>query len=564
LRTNTRLWICLAALTCSLFLLISTTAFLSTETSTEHTYSVANGEHEEGPGPSLNGAKVWRSARMPDPDQRIEASRCVTGTFVSVGTGQFDTILTPFSTIGSWLWAAWAPTTPTLTLCYLPLTSHTFSAGTIYYIDSVTGSDDNPGTIRQPWQSVAKVNATRFDLNDRILFRRDRTWSEELRVEGQAGTSFAPIAYGAYGQGSNPSLSGLRVTHSRYIVFQDLTIERSSDAGVFIRGYSEHVTVTRCLIRNNESYGITIWTPGRGDFLISDSVISDNGSTRRSSSGIFARADNVEIARNVVVNNGYGDTSWGFSHGIYIDESTTGARIYDNEIYGNVRGHGVAIKGSAEIYRNFIHDNELAGVLFSEYVSEPVTGIITGVVHTNLLARNAFGVAHYGKHGAVSLFLYHNAFYHNNASWGWDIYIEADLVTLEIINNVVHPANDETVYRLAAQSNATIDHNCIYQPELRVARYGDPFYSWAEWQALGYDVASIDEEWLFVDPDRDNFELLFDSACIEAGMDVGLERDFAGTWRPQGAGFDIGPYEAEPGLRHIPRSRVLPEPNGTP
>lgn len=76
-----------------------------------------------------------------------------------------------------------------------------------YYIDSRTGSDDNPGTApEKAWRTIARSKAAEIKPGDRILFARGGIWRETLLPHsGQKGN---PVYYGAYGSGPLPKLYG--------------------------------------------------------------------------------------------------------------------------------------------------------------------------------------------------------------------------------------------------------------------------------------------------------------------------------------------------------------------
>ena len=44
----------------------------------------------------------------------------------------------------------------------------------------------------------------------------------------------------------------------------------------------------------------------------------------------------------------------------------------------------------------------------------------------------------------------------------------------------------------------------------------------------------------FVDAAYDDYHLGWDSAALDAGVDLGVTHDFDGDFRPNGSGFDIG------------------------
>lgn len=77
-------------------------------------------------------------------------------------------------------------------------------SATTYYVDAAAGKDKNSGTSTTvPWQTLAKVNATKFSPGDQILLLRGRTWHEGL-LPASSGSPGHPITFGAYGMGVNP------------------------------------------------------------------------------------------------------------------------------------------------------------------------------------------------------------------------------------------------------------------------------------------------------------------------------------------------------------------------
>ena len=80
--------------------------------------------------------------------------------------------------------------------------------GTNWYVSSA-GSDSNPGTISQPWATLAKVNSSFASINagDSILLRRGDTFYGSIIV-GKSGTSGNPIVISSYGTGARPIITG--------------------------------------------------------------------------------------------------------------------------------------------------------------------------------------------------------------------------------------------------------------------------------------------------------------------------------------------------------------------
>ncbi len=76
-----------------------------------------------------------------------------------------------------------------------------------YYVDSVSGSDSNPGTLAKPWKTIAKVNSATLIPGQSVGFVSGGEWRETL-TPAQSGTAANPITFGAYGSGTRPIISG--------------------------------------------------------------------------------------------------------------------------------------------------------------------------------------------------------------------------------------------------------------------------------------------------------------------------------------------------------------------
>lgn len=77
-----------------------------------------------------------------------------------------------------------------------------------YYVDSVAGSDGNPGTSpEQAWQSLDKVNAESFGPGDQILLKAGSAWNgQQLRPRG-SGSAAEPIVVNMYDTGNKPQIN---------------------------------------------------------------------------------------------------------------------------------------------------------------------------------------------------------------------------------------------------------------------------------------------------------------------------------------------------------------------
>ena len=77
-----------------------------------------------------------------------------------------------------------------------------------YYVDCAASNDKGAGTSPETaWQTIDRVNRSKFKPGDSMLLKRGCTWREQLGViwSGSAGS---PITFGAYGSGAAPVLDG--------------------------------------------------------------------------------------------------------------------------------------------------------------------------------------------------------------------------------------------------------------------------------------------------------------------------------------------------------------------
>src|SRR5688572_1236915 len=69
------------------------------------------------------------------------------------------------------------------------------------YVDALNGRDRNSGASPdRPWKTLRRALRSTLRPGDALLLRRDRVWTEPLRMTG-SGTAARPIVVGAYGAG---------------------------------------------------------------------------------------------------------------------------------------------------------------------------------------------------------------------------------------------------------------------------------------------------------------------------------------------------------------------------
>jgi hypothetical protein len=78
-----------------------------------------------------------------------------------------------------------------------------------YYVNSLTGSDENTGSLDRPWKSLAKVSRREFVPGETIHFARGTSYSGCLEISC-AGEPNRPIILTSYGEGSAPQFNNPR------------------------------------------------------------------------------------------------------------------------------------------------------------------------------------------------------------------------------------------------------------------------------------------------------------------------------------------------------------------
>lgn len=82
--------------------------------------------------------------------------------------------------------------------------SEAHALDTTFYVDSVTGNDNNNGTSTStPWKTLEKVSSMTFEPGDKILFKSGSQWTGSLKLHG-SGVDGNPIIVDQYGSGPKP------------------------------------------------------------------------------------------------------------------------------------------------------------------------------------------------------------------------------------------------------------------------------------------------------------------------------------------------------------------------
>jgi len=252
--------------------------------------------------------------------------------------------------------------------------------------------------------------------------------------------------------------------------------------------------------------------------VANSSIVGNHIHTNKRCAGITMRSGtDCEISRNVLDKNGATGLILYYSHRV---------RVGDNLLRGHKGVHANGLTAYLDCSDIVFEGNRVfdGNVCLTTQQCERVT------VRNNI----------FDGHGATS------------AIGLWNV---GTLKDLQILNNLILRGPKESNWAAAIYGGGkgptgfVIKNNVIdgLSGDIR----GDISHNiWTSWgpsqpdRKLGRGEAYVpDLKKLFVDPDNHDYRLRPGSPAIDAGTDVGLDRDIDGTPVPQGAAPDVGPYE---------------------
>jgi hypothetical protein len=394
-------------------------------------------------------------------------------------------------------------------------------AGSIYFVNQLTGNDGNAGTRDQPWATIWRARTT--VVTGDIVYVQGGTfteldpatpgWDTMLMFErsfSASGTATAPIAY--LGYPGNPPL------------FTNHAARR----GIFFNQDSGSVSY---YVIGNMRFGDledAIPVAGVGHRIVGNDL-SHGGEGHKV--GVFGDTSAIRILGNRFDSNGTPTTKY---YAIYIQGFGVNRDIEIgwNEIRGQ-EGRSIQVYGHADgdlVDDLRIHDNVLVGSELNNIVlggSDGANEILgTVLVSGNIIAgsRSAEGLRVNDPAGRVTI--------ENNTIAGnavAQVYLEdagAGHITLR--NNILVAGTEQHYYEFdTGSSPASIvsSNNLVYGAGV----------------CEGWDSGCISANPLFTG--ATDYHLESGSPAIDAGVTTSATRDHDGITRPQGSRFDIGAYE---------------------
>ena len=226
------------------------------------------------------------------------------------------------------------------------------STGQAFYV-ATDGSDTNPGSLDQPWQTVQK--ALRTLSAGQIAYVRAGTYDENLMMT-RSGTALAPITIRSYpgeqvvlqpagGLNCNDVFQLLNVA---YVRVHGFVIEGANgcdnNTNVYLSGRSNHVEISGNEIRNGHDHGLYA-DPGTHDLQVLANRVHDNGTigSGNKDHALYMNGGPHLIANNLIYDHPFG-------HAVQIYPDAKGDIITNNTIVNtsytvSYRAAGVIVGG---------------------------------------------------------------------------------------------------------------------------------------------------------------------------------------------------------------------------
>ena len=453
--------------------------------------------------------------------------------------------LVSIALIGLWCQpeVAWADTpTPR---AFLPLIfNRPDILGKVYYV-ATDGSDSNPGTEDQPWETIQHA-AGRLQAGEGVLIRGGTytvTVSISPKYSGNPNNGY--ITFKAYPgkdeppvvlQGDGSTYDGIFLGGDSYIIIEGLTI-RGFYQGIACQAPGHHIIIRNNIVEYNLKSGISSaghveGTKNACDYLtIEGNVVHHNGYYE---DGAPATGPGEGTGSGININPGGNpyvfDTDYSHFHSV----------IRGNRVYHNIDGTGDHLEGH--------------GIIIDRGGNLPPFLIENNVVFDN----GGKGIHLYG---AQNVWIVGNTLYKNCTDWDsislqtqaeiavYDVKLPSHLPTknIHVLNNIAC-SNDpfqityftsEDPYKLTMKNNLWC---------------GNPYRETYSPYGTDYIRRLNPEDVKFVnrssDPAIADFHLQEDSPAIDQGtnsLEPGSQLvDFDGTTRPQEQGYDMGAYEYKP------------------
>jgi hypothetical protein len=410
-----------------------------------------------------------------------------------------------------------------------------------YYLDSVRGSDENPGTESAPWKNLGRLDGLAFDPGDTVYFVRGSSFHGGVAI-ASSGTADAPITIAASGEGAMPRFTNTDVRHlngnvflvtGSHVVIDGLYFHNGPAAppnlrpspvrkmgAVFIGQGAKHNVIRNCEVYNYpvgfQSYGTHC--------LITKNYIHDCTGFLRYPGwgpvGIMVATSHHEISHNRIENYVAIGGSWG-SDGGAIEIDSGGSDVRENiEIHHNV---SVGNQGFLEVTKG-TEAGDPSGIHVHHNVSDDWQQFIlfwggsdSLVAHNTVLCRRP-------QNSNVHLVF---------------AFLKDTVDNIRVRNNIFAVSNGLQVFNGTTPYNAAQDYDQPRNHNLYFSLDG----SVEEPCGMPLGPGDVVGDPMFMNLKAMDLRLRPESPAIDAAGDSSLQIDFDGKSRIVGEAPDMGAFE---------------------
>ena len=403
---------------------------------------------------------------------------------------------------------------------FIPLVFNTNHSN--YYVDSVSGSDANPGTSpAQPWQNLSRLQDTRLAPGSVVHFKRDSVWTGSLLIQ-DSGQPDNPIVFTTYGSGERPVLlnpgdANLRtkgiLIDADWVVVEGLLIRDVFHAGIHVLRNSDH-NIIRDVEVTQAGFGVLI--EGRYN-LVTHNDIHDlhmvnntpGGSDDYGAVGVSIENSFNEISYNRFVNCLASSYDYGKDGGaVEWWGEADGVSIHHNWASGNdgfLEVGGGSARNAVVSYNVSVNNRRFAAFQLSGQFASVVDNFR---VENNTIVETP------------------------GAEKGWDVFWFSSPPasnSLILRNNIIYADWFSTVANLPGFTHS---QNLYYIGSGTLLNF-----------TLGPGEMIADPS--FVGLAVQDFHLLASSPAVNAGQDLGYSSDFEDKPVPVGQVPDLGAFELQ-------------------
>jgi hypothetical protein len=473
---------------------------------------------------------------------------------------------------------------------------------THYYVDKLSGNDENNGTsTSSAWKTIQK-SFERATPNS-IVFIRGGTYNENLFLEVQ-GTLGNPIEYRNY-QNENVMIDGTGTSENELIyienksnlIFRNLTIQNktvNNATGILLEttidGTAKNISFINLKIKNikwNNNpnllptsddnshpfliFGTSITEQNAIENILIDSLeVSNNINGFSENISIVGNVKNFTVSNCIVHDNTNIGIDLGGNYGYCpvpaLDHARDG-KVYNCTTFNNISlysssagiyvdgGHNITIERNRTYYNGY-------GIEVGCEENGTTENIIVrdNLIYSNMAAGMHLGGYDTNNNGQVlNSVVSNNTFYNNDLNnWSNGELILTRFSNCKVIDNVFYTSSQNTLlFRdvITPQQNNIVDYNCWFTPSndsnnIEVHFDNQTYNTFSQYRNLtGYDAHSFYGNPDFVDTNvtQPDLHLNNSSACINSGDPAFIagdgETDFDGKPRIVNSIVDIGCFE---------------------